>query len=188
MTQYGNGNIQIGAQHNYFINPHKALKLGEKTYIFTVRKNVLGTQNFLYFFGFWFMFSFFAAVLLFFWAELGTLGVAPMQAFLAGLIVIFLLSFICGYVLPIVGVLTFCGKKQLQVNREGFLLGEEKIEFEEVRSINITKDIKGWGIYIYIDSEIEPKMDFNMQSMHEMLALRELIMHALPKPTVEKAE
>ncbi len=171
---------------NYFSNPQKALKLSEEPYIFTVRKNVLGTQDFLYLFGFWFVFSFVAAVVLFFWAELGTLGVAPIQAFLAVLITVFLLSFLFGYALPVVAALTFWGKKKLEVTKEGFFLRDKKIKFEEVRSIYIKKDIKGWGVYIYTQNGIYPKMDFNVQSMHEMLALRELIAHAGEEPTAQK--
>jgi len=183
-----NANANIQTQYNYFSNPQKALKLGEEPYIFTVRKNVLGTQDFLYLFGFWVIFSFVAAVSLFFWAELGTLGVAPIQAFLAVLITFFFLSFLFGYALPVAAALTFWGKKKLEVTKEGFLLQGQKIEFEEMRSINIIKDIKGWGVYIYTQNDIYPKMDFNVQSVHEMLALRELISHAGEEPTTEKKQ
>lgn len=181
-----NANANIQTQNNYFSNPQKALKLSEKPYKFTVRKNILGKQDFLYSLTILFVTSFFVALILFSWAELGTLGVAPVQAFLAVLITVFLLFFISGYALPVVAALIFWGKKKLEVTKEGFFLGGQKIEFEEMRSIYIKKDIKGWGVYIYTQNDIYPKMDFNVQSMHEMLALRELISHAGEEPTTEK--
>lgn len=178
---------KIDSLSTYFVSPlaHTSLTL-DRSYKFNTYRNVLDKQTFLYSSSIFIIFSFFCSIFIYFWAELTTIK----ESFYSVVLFIWIISsmLLISVYLIVAFIVAAMNCKQFIISSNGLNFDNQNLEFNKIRSVLTLKDLKGWSIYIYNNTQIEPIFDFNVKSIHEMLALRELIMHAFPKPTVEKAE
>lgn len=165
---------KIDSLSTYFVSPlpHTSLKL-DKAYTFSTHRNVLDKQTFLYSSTIFIIFSFFSSIFIYFWAELATLQ----ESFYSVVFFIWaILSvlFISLYLIVASVVAALC-QQELTISAEGLNLNNQNLEFNKIRSVLTLKDLKGWSIYIYGNTQIEPIFDFNVKSIHDVIAIKELI-------------
>jgi hypothetical protein len=75
------------------------------------------------------------------------------------------------------------GKLKIEENKIFIKFGknEEEIEYENIRSILKQKTIAGYAIFICKIDELEPYIQFNVDSIHVALAIEELIISKISK-------
>lgn len=79
------------------------------------------------------------------------------------------------------------GKLKIEENKIFIKFGknEEEIEYENIRSILKQKTIAGYAIFICKIDELEPYIQFNVDSIHVALAIEELIISKISETKIK---
>jgi hypothetical protein len=183
-TQTGTNSQQIGTQNNIF-NSYKTFKplINHKKEI-NIRKQITDNQN-IFFYGLT-SYVFIIVGLYFFSKEFSSLFQINIFSFnifsellidWSILISILIISFF------ILSIIIRQGKLKIEENKIFIKFGknEEEIEYENIRSILKQKTIAGYAIFICKIDELEPYIQFNVDSIHVALAIEELIISKISK-------
>lgn len=168
LIDYKNAHIQN--QNNIF-NSYKTFKplVNHKKEI-NIRKQILDNQNMIFYIFALFIFS--IGILKFF--DLKILGYKldeEMFIYLSIFIIYILISFFVFLIITSKGYLKI-EENSICINFKKY---KKEIEYENVRSILKQKTIVGYAIFICKIDELEPYIQFNVNSIHVALAIEELI-------------
>ena len=168
LIDYKNAHIQN--QNNIF-NSYKTFKplINHKKEI-NIRKQILDNQNMIFYIFALFIFS--IGILKFF--DLKILGYKldeEMFIYLSIFIIYILISFFVFLIITSKGYLKI-EENSICINFKKY---KKEIEYENVRSILKQKTIVGYAIFICKIDELEPYIQFNVNSIHVALAIEELI-------------
>lgn len=168
LIDYKNAHIQN--QNNIF-NSYKTFKplINHKKEI-NIRKQILDNQNMIFYIFALFIFS--IGILKFF--DLKILGYKldeEMFIYLSIFIIYILISFFVFLIITSKGYLKI-EENNICINFKKY---KKEIEYENVRSILKQKTIVGYAIFICKIDELEPYIQFNVNSIHVALAIEELI-------------
>ena len=168
LIDYKNAHIQN--QNNIF-NSYKTFKplVNHKKEI-NIRKQILDNQNMIFYIFALFIFS--IGILKFF--DLKILGYKldeEMFIYLSIFIIYILISFFVFLIITSKGYLKI-EENSICINFKKY---KKEIEYENVRSILKQKTIVGYAIFICKIDELEPYIQFNINSVHVALAIEELI-------------
>ncbi len=157
-------------QNNIF-NSYKTFKplVNHKKEI-NIRKQILDNQNMIFYIFALFIFS--IGILKFF--DLKILGYKldeEMFIYLSIFIIYILISFFVFLIITSKGYLKI-EENSICINFKKY---KKEIEYENVRSILKQKTIVGYAIFICKIDELEPYIQFNVNSIHVALAIEELI-------------
>lgn len=168
LIDYKNAHIQN--QNNIF-NSYKTFKplINHKKEI-NIRKQILDNQNMIFYI--FALFIFLIGILKFF--DLKILGYKldeEMFIYLSIFIIYILISFFVFLIITSKGYLKI-EENSICINFKKY---KKEIEYENVRSILKQKTIVGYAIFICKINELEPYIQFNVDSIHVALAIEELI-------------
>ena len=168
LIDYKNAHIQN--QNNIF-NSYKTFKplINHKKEI-NIRKQILDNQNMIFYIFALFIFS--IGILKFF--DLKILGYKldeEMFIYLSIFIIYILISFFVFLIITSKGYLKI-EENSICINFKKY---KKEIEYKNVRSILKQKTIVGYAIFICKIDELEPYIQFNVNSIHVALAIEELI-------------
>jgi hypothetical protein len=169
-VQTGENCQQIQTQNNFgSYNIVKPLVLNNKNNRFRVYDNIVNKTDVIYSsIAFFIIGSFFAKF------------IVGLDIGIAFFKIVF--TFIVGWILFIFFKRFFGRKNYFILNDDKVILDSEKyieMSYENIRSYFIEKALHGYSIYLYKIDEVEPEIEFNIESIHHVNAIEEFLKYKL---------